>query len=86
MREAYAHSPSTVFTLEATTAKSRDRYQHLGFEVRCPRKTYNPDVSIAHIQLLAPIKLGVGKVNAEGLSSSGEDAVGVECYSMANVS
>lgn len=33
-REAFKHaSPNAVFTLEATTAKSRDRYIHLGYEV-----------------------------------------------------
>ena len=34
VREAFAHSPEGVFTLEATTPESRDQYAHLGFEVR----------------------------------------------------
>jgi len=34
VREAFAHSPEGIFTLEATTSKSRDQYAHLGFEVR----------------------------------------------------
>lgn len=34
VREAFAHSPEDIFTLEATTPKSRDQYAHLGFEVR----------------------------------------------------
>jgi hypothetical protein len=33
IREAFAHSPEGIFTLEATTSKSRDQYAHLGFEV-----------------------------------------------------
>ena len=33
IREAFAHSPEGVFTLEASNAKSRDQYAHLGFEV-----------------------------------------------------
>ncbi|KAF8890736.1 hypothetical protein BD779DRAFT_1469231 [Infundibulicybe gibba] len=37
MREAFAHAgPGTPFTLEATTSKSRDRYQHLGYEAFKP--------------------------------------------------
>ncbi|KAF8994888.1 hypothetical protein BDQ17DRAFT_1046137 [Cyathus striatus] len=36
MREAYAHAPDAMFTLESTTTKSRDRYQHLGYEVLTP--------------------------------------------------
>ncbi|KAF8875329.1 hypothetical protein CPB84DRAFT_1838769 [Gymnopilus junonius] len=32
VREAFAHSPKDTYTLEATTAKSRDQYAHLGFE------------------------------------------------------
>ena len=34
VREAFAHSPEGIFTLEATTLKSRDQYARLGFEVR----------------------------------------------------
>jgi len=33
VREAFAYSPESTFTLEATTPKSRDQYVHLGFEV-----------------------------------------------------
>jgi hypothetical protein len=32
------------------------------------------------------MKLGVGKVDASGLPATGKDAVGVEYYSMVNVS
>ena len=38
VREAFAHAPEAIFELEATTAKSRDQYSHLGFEVSV---TYN---------------------------------------------
>ncbi|EPQ58781.1 hypothetical protein GLOTRDRAFT_125111 [Gloeophyllum trabeum ATCC 11539] len=30
-REAFAHAPGSVFTVEGSTAKSRDRYAHFGF-------------------------------------------------------
>ncbi|KAF9054049.1 hypothetical protein BJ165DRAFT_1435859 [Panaeolus papilionaceus] len=33
MREGFEHAPNATFSLEATTAHSRDCYQHLGFEV-----------------------------------------------------
>ncbi|TFK36115.1 hypothetical protein BDQ12DRAFT_610441 [Crucibulum laeve] len=68
MREGYAHAPNAIFTLEATTAKSRDQYCHLGYEV------------------VEPLRLGAGAVSVMGLPATGEDAVGVECYAMANVS
>ncbi|KAF4611818.1 hypothetical protein D9613_003947 [Agrocybe pediades] len=32
IREAFAHAPDAMFTLEATTAKSRNQYEHLGFD------------------------------------------------------
>ncbi|KAF8970637.1 hypothetical protein BDZ97DRAFT_1652308 [Flammula alnicola] len=32
VREAFAHAPEDTYVLEATTAKSRDQYLHLGFE------------------------------------------------------
>ncbi|KIM42276.1 hypothetical protein M413DRAFT_444707 [Hebeloma cylindrosporum] len=38
VREAFAHSPEGIFTLEATTPKSRDQYAHLGFELPTPIK------------------------------------------------
>ncbi|KAF9054048.1 hypothetical protein BJ165DRAFT_681776 [Panaeolus papilionaceus] len=31
VREAFANAPDQIFTLEATTAKSRDQYLHLGY-------------------------------------------------------
>lgn len=34
IREAYEYAPNEMFTLEATTAASRDKYAHVGFEVR----------------------------------------------------
>ncbi|KAK7438758.1 hypothetical protein VKT23_017889 [Stygiomarasmius scandens] len=33
LREAFHHAPNSVFTLEATTPRSRDMYQHFGFKV-----------------------------------------------------
>ncbi|CAA7262304.1 unnamed protein product [Cyclocybe aegerita] len=36
MREAFDYAPESVFCLEATTEKSRDRYTHLGFEHPTP--------------------------------------------------
>ncbi|KAH6912102.1 hypothetical protein BKA70DRAFT_1266570 [Coprinopsis sp. MPI-PUGE-AT-0042] len=33
MREGLANAPTEIFGLEATTAKSRDQYAHLGYEV-----------------------------------------------------
>lgn len=33
VREAFAHAPNSIFTLESTTSKSRDQYLHLGFEI-----------------------------------------------------
>lgn len=35
VRDAFAYDPQSTFTLEATTAKSRDQYKHLGFEACC---------------------------------------------------
>lgn len=34
VREGFAHAPDATFYLEASTPKARDRYQHLGFNVR----------------------------------------------------
>ncbi|KAF8993275.1 hypothetical protein BDQ17DRAFT_1546102 [Cyathus striatus] len=31
MREAFAHAPSSIFTLEASTTTSKDKYSHFGF-------------------------------------------------------
>ncbi|PPR06494.1 hypothetical protein CVT26_004582 [Gymnopilus dilepis] len=31
VREQFAHAPDDIYTLEATTAKSRDQYAHFGF-------------------------------------------------------
>ncbi|KAF8154291.1 hypothetical protein B0H34DRAFT_800151 [Crassisporium funariophilum] len=36
IREAFAHAPEATFVLEATTAKVRDQYVHLGFELPTP--------------------------------------------------
>ncbi|CAA7262255.1 unnamed protein product [Cyclocybe aegerita] len=36
MREAFANAPEATFCLEASTAKSRDQYAHLGFENPIP--------------------------------------------------
>ncbi|TFK50596.1 hypothetical protein OE88DRAFT_1736106 [Heliocybe sulcata] len=33
VREGFAHAPGAIFTLEASTVNSRDRYAHLGFEL-----------------------------------------------------
>jgi hypothetical protein len=33
IREASGIAPDAVFTLDATTAGSRDKYAHIGFEV-----------------------------------------------------
>jgi len=38
VRDAFAHSPESTFTLEATTPKSRDQYAHMGFELPTPIK------------------------------------------------
>ncbi|KAF8164672.1 hypothetical protein BJ912DRAFT_255845 [Pholiota molesta] len=32
VRDAFTYDPQATFTLEATSAKSRDQYEHLGFE------------------------------------------------------
>ncbi|EAU87941.2 hypothetical protein CC1G_01588 [Coprinopsis cinerea okayama7 len=36
IREAFSHAPDAMFTLEASTPKSRDRYAHLGYEIAAP--------------------------------------------------
>ncbi|KIJ53372.1 hypothetical protein M422DRAFT_222715 [Sphaerobolus stellatus SS14] len=36
VREAYKNAPEDIFSLDATSAKSRDQYTHLGFEVIKP--------------------------------------------------
>lgn len=36
VREAFAHTPNATFVLEATTEKSRDRYDHFGFQLERP--------------------------------------------------
>ncbi|KAF5329801.1 hypothetical protein D9619_009072 [Psilocybe cf. subviscida] len=36
MREAFEYAPNDVYTLEATTAASRDQYAHLGYELPIP--------------------------------------------------
>lgn len=33
VRDAFAQHPNETYILEATTQNSRDRYQHLGFQV-----------------------------------------------------
>ncbi|KZT21802.1 hypothetical protein NEOLEDRAFT_1120748 [Neolentinus lepideus HHB14362 ss-1] len=63
-REAFAHAPSSIFTLEATTSHSRDRYTHFGFE------------------LFKEVRMGVNKVNKDGLPAKGKEAEGVPIYSM----
>ncbi|KAA1472581.1 hypothetical protein DENSPDRAFT_778752 [Dentipellis sp. KUC8613] len=36
MREMFEHAPNQALTLDASTPKSRDRYAHLGFELKSP--------------------------------------------------
>lgn len=89
VREAFAHAPNDIFTLEATSAKSRDQYIHLGYEVcllissdylkPCVRR------SLIILQQPVPITLGKGRVNEQGIKERGEKAVGIELYSLAKV-
>lgn len=34
MREGFDHAPNEIFTLHATSADARDKYAHVGYEVR----------------------------------------------------
>jgi hypothetical protein len=88
MHDAFANaSPNIPFTLEATTSESRDRYHRLGFEVLTnPPPSSNIFFLISLKQEVQTINMGKGKVNASGIPASGEDAVGVSCWSMINVS
>lgn len=36
MREGFDHAPNEIFTLHATSADARDKYAHVGYEVRNP--------------------------------------------------
>ncbi|KAF9446848.1 hypothetical protein P691DRAFT_803343 [Macrolepiota fuliginosa MF-IS2] len=67
IQEGYNNAPDEIFTLEATTAASRDKYAHLGFEA------------------VSTLTLGNGKSDAQGLSSKGKSATGVEAYLMVKI-
>jgi len=59
VREAFSHSPSTNFTLEATTIKSKDRYTHLGFDFVAPIKLGKGKVTSLGLPATGPEAIGV---------------------------
>ncbi|KAJ4480825.1 hypothetical protein J3R30DRAFT_3700239 [Lentinula aciculospora] len=78
MREgfAYAHSstPGIPFTLDATSARARDRYLHLGYELMEPETLIG--VGKANAQGIAPVKKYRDK---------NEELTGVPYWCMVNV-
>ena len=85
MQEAFDNiSHEVPFVLEATTAKSRDRYLHMGFEVRAhPPNLRNWYLRLDSVQLFSPFRIGVKNVDEDGLTTRG--GPGVEVYSMVHV-
>lgn len=63
MQEAFEYAPSAIFTLEASTTQSRDKYAHFGFKVS-PRslKKYNLNIP----KVVKPATIGEGLVDSRG--------------------
>ena len=80
--EAFNHAPNAVFTLEATTPRSRDVYKHHRFEV-CPDSlSLLSLMCMTTRQVVREVVVGKGKANALGLKSSGDAATGFPFYPM----
>ena len=80
------------YVLEATTEKSRDRYDHFGFQVGAAIKDHNArfhfsDPRLSRLsQLERPIVFGKGKFDSSGYRAKGESAEGFQIYAMVKVS
>jgi GNAT superfamily N-acetyltransferase len=86
-----AAGPRAVLALDASGKQARDRYEHLGFEVR--RLSVSPlwfrtvmdDRRCGPLQENCVMRFGVGKVDEDGVAAEGQAATGFVNYSMTRV-